>query len=233
MICENCGTENPNNARFCRKCGKTFVIVDEDNIGVVKKDKNMILAVIISFFLAGLGIAYAGNTKKGVLIFTIFALLVISGIISPLFRIIAILLWAYTLYLTYIEVEIANEVSNPNLVEDWKGWSTSKKVSFIIVVLIVLLIVAGGVMASLNLFNNNSDKNPTDNTLADVVDADYLMFNKGTDDSSDSDDGDVYYYYYEESDADQSSDGYKIDSYTDDDGNFHNTLSVNGSTVEI
>ena len=83
MICENCGTENPNNARFCRKCGKTFVIVDGDNVGVVKKDKNMILAVIISFFLAGLGIAYAGNTKKGVLIFTIFALLVISGIISP------------------------------------------------------------------------------------------------------------------------------------------------------
>lgn len=232
MICENCGTENPNNARFCRKCGKTFVIVDGNSSGIVKKEKNMILAVVISFFLAGLGIAYAGNIKKGALIFTVFILLVISGIISPFFRVAAILLWAYALYLTYVEVEIANDVSNPNLSQDWKSWNASKKISFIVVVLVVLLLVAGGVIASLNPTSTNTDKNSSDNSLGDVVNPEYLIFNGDSDDSSQ--DENVYYYYYDvDSDSDESAEGYKIDSYTDDDGNIHNTISVDGQTIDF
>lgn len=234
MICENCGTENPNNARFCRKCGKTFVSVDANNNGIVKKEKSMILAVVISFFLAGLGIAYANNVKKGVLIFIIFVLLAISGIISPLFRVIAILLWAYALYLTYVEVEIANGISNPNLVEDWRGWSASKKISFIVVVLIVLLMVIGGVVASLDLYSPNFDNNSTDNTPSDVVDMDYLLSDGNSYDDSSGSEDEVYYYYYDvESDNDVSSEDYKIDSYTDDDGNVHSTISVDGKTIDI
>lgn len=228
MICENCGTDNPNNARFCRKCGKTFVVVDGNSTGMVKKEKNMILAVVISFFLTGIGIAYAGNIKKGALIFIIFLLLAISGIISPLLGVVAILLWAYALYLTYVEVEIANGVEAPSLAEDWRGWRASQKTAFIIIVLIVLLLVSGGVMASLNPPKHNADDS-SDNALDDVVNTDYLMFDG--DDSSQGED--EVYYYYVDPDMEEPSEGYQIDSYTDDDGNVHSTISVDGNTVEI
>lgn len=43
MFCEYCGAENPDDATFCRECGKRL------NAIPVKNEKNMITALIISF----------------------------------------------------------------------------------------------------------------------------------------------------------------------------------------
>lgn len=53
MICNNCGCELADNATFCSKCGKKL------------KNKNIYIALVLTFILTGLGSIYAGNTKKG------------------------------------------------------------------------------------------------------------------------------------------------------------------------
>ena len=69
----------------------------------IMTDRTKEISLVISFFLTGLGIAYAGDVKKGV---TIFASAVICNLLSIyfglMFSIIAFLLWAYGMYATYM-----------------------------------------------------------------------------------------------------------------------------------
>ena len=66
-------------------------------------DKSKEIALLISFFLAGLGIAYVGDIKKGA---AIFASAVICNLLSIyfglIFSIIVFLIWAYGMYATYM-----------------------------------------------------------------------------------------------------------------------------------
>ena len=63
MFCEYCGAENPDDATFCRECGKRLNAIQ------VKNEKNMITTLIILYILNGLCIDYAGNVNKGVKLF--------------------------------------------------------------------------------------------------------------------------------------------------------------------
>jgi len=68
-------------------------------------NKNMKVALIISVVFTGLGIAYAGNIKKGVIIFACKMVLnILSMYFSMIFYVLGILLWIYGLYATYLEV---------------------------------------------------------------------------------------------------------------------------------
>lgn len=72
-------------------------------------EKNMIIALIISFIFTGLGIAYAGDVKKGVGIFAIGVILNILGIwVHIAFSYISLIVWIAALYLTYQEVKAVN-----------------------------------------------------------------------------------------------------------------------------
>lgn len=72
-------------------------------------EKSMIVAMIISIIFTGLGIAYAGDVKKGIIIFAIAAVLNILGwYVSSIFSFISILVWIYGLYATYQEVKAVN-----------------------------------------------------------------------------------------------------------------------------
>jgi uncharacterized Tic20 family protein len=71
--------------------------------------KNMAIAIIISFLLTGLGIAYAGDVKKGLIYFAIAIVLNILGMwVSFIFSILSLILWVYALYQTYLEVKAVN-----------------------------------------------------------------------------------------------------------------------------
>ena len=98
MKCKNCGQENTDDSKFCSSCGQML----KNNT----ESKNMILALVISFILTGLGIAYAGNRKKAIIIFVLGIIFNILGMAIPLFAVIGILIWAYGLYYTYNEVKI-------------------------------------------------------------------------------------------------------------------------------
>ena len=57
-------------------------------------EKSMVIALIISLIFTGLGIAYAGDTKKGVIIFAIAVILNILGMwVSTIFYIISFFVW--------------------------------------------------------------------------------------------------------------------------------------------
>lgn len=72
-------------------------------------EKNMIVAMIISFIFTGLGIAYAGDLKKGIGIFAVGVILNILGMfVNQIFSYISIIVWVVALYLTYQEVKAVN-----------------------------------------------------------------------------------------------------------------------------
>ena len=67
MFCEYCGAENPDDATFCRGCGKRL------NAMQAKNEKNMITALIISFILPGLCLKNTGIIAGKCLRFSILS----------------------------------------------------------------------------------------------------------------------------------------------------------------
>ncbi len=72
-------------------------------------DKNMIIALVLSFIWSGLGLIYAGDMKKGIILAVlalIFEALVFYG--YSIVGIIVFIIWIYSLYATYKEVKAVN-----------------------------------------------------------------------------------------------------------------------------
>ncbi len=67
-------------------------------------DREGAIALAISFFLPGLGLAYRGDYKKGIGIFAAVVICHIISIFSFTFSVIEFLVWAYGMYATYAEV---------------------------------------------------------------------------------------------------------------------------------
>lgn len=118
--CDKCGEELKNeNAKFCDKCGAEVKLpsnqqnnFNSSNMPLEVNEKSMPLAIIISFFLNGLGMAYAGNILKGVGYF--IGSIILSLIISSIFNefltfIINLIVWIIGLVLTYQEVNEVNQ----------------------------------------------------------------------------------------------------------------------------
>jgi len=109
MFCPHCGAENSDSATFCSKCGRTFSTNIENNNNSVKasnSSKSMFLALLLSFIFTGIGIAYAGNVKKGVIYFGIgFIISILYLVVSKIFGIIVFVFWIFALYVTYKEVK--------------------------------------------------------------------------------------------------------------------------------
>ena len=71
-------------------------------------DKDTAIALAISFFLSGLGIAYLGNAKKGAMIFGSVVVCHILSIFFFTFSVIEFIIWAYGMYATYQEANLVN-----------------------------------------------------------------------------------------------------------------------------
>lgn len=72
-------------------------------------EKNMVIALVLSLIFTGIGIVYAGDVKKGLTFFALSVILNILGMwVIFIFSWISILVWAYALYQTYLEVQAAN-----------------------------------------------------------------------------------------------------------------------------
>ena len=119
-FCPECGNQLKDGVKFCDRCGSqvlsdsTSPNDDMTNLMLYKaNEKSMIKALIISVFLPGLGIAYAGDTGKGVLYFVATIIIDVIGFFTlGIFNfIVSIPLWAGGLYLTHNEVEEVNEAN--------------------------------------------------------------------------------------------------------------------------
>ena len=231
MFCENCGSKVSDESTFCQNCGsKINSSVKASNEAVnVKQDKNLITALIISFILPGLGIFYAGNKKKGIILFIVGLIFAVIGRGVSICAVIGILIWAYALYETYNEVKKANGEENPNLIEDVKGLPKDKKIGAIIVIAIIFLVVVGGIVGALtpkqttttNDLNDDYDLNMTDSSTSE---SDDYSSSSSNDYSSSSSDGSSSYS--------SSSNGHDVSSHYEGEygsSDTHGTVYDDGS----
>ena len=135
MFCENCGKEVPGNAKFCSHCGNQ--IKKSHN---VTENRNMILALFLSIFLAGLGLCYADEKKKGIIIFVSILIFRYLRYVHVIFHIAAVIIWVYAIYETYKSVKIANGNENPNLTEDMKNLLNSENIFYILTIGILVVV---------------------------------------------------------------------------------------------
>ncbi len=71
--------------------------------------KNMIIAIVLSIIWSGLGLIYAGDMKKGIIL-AVLALIfeLLHLFVNSIFGIIVFIIWIYSLYATYKEVKAVN-----------------------------------------------------------------------------------------------------------------------------
>ncbi|MBE6501529.1 MAG: hypothetical protein E7Z79_03705 [Methanobrevibacter thaueri] len=72
-------------------------------------EKNMIIALVLSIIWSGLGLIYAGDIQKGIIL-AVLAIIaeLIFLFVSAIFGIVVFIIWVYSLYATYQEVKAVN-----------------------------------------------------------------------------------------------------------------------------
>ena len=71
--------------------------------------KNMIIALVLSLIWSGLGLIYAGDVQKGIILAVIAIIAeVLYLFVSQIFGIVVFIIWIYSLYVTYQEVKAVN-----------------------------------------------------------------------------------------------------------------------------
>lgn len=135
MFCDKCGTQLADNAAFCFNCGNQIKI---------KKNKNIYIALILTFIFTGLGSIYAGNTKKGLILLITRISLSALMIFSSIFFVFSMIIWAYAFYEAYRDVQIANGHQNPKLLNDFKTWDKNNQIIALLIIGIILIVAVGG-----------------------------------------------------------------------------------------
>ena len=71
--------------------------------------KNMIIALVLSLIWSGLGLIYAGDVQKGIILAVIAIIVeVLYLFVNQIFGIVVFIIWIYSLYATYNEVKAVN-----------------------------------------------------------------------------------------------------------------------------
>lgn len=202
MFCDNCGCKLADNATFCFKCGKKI------------KNKNIYIALVLTFILTGLGSVYAGNTKKGLLLIIIRVVFAVLTIFSNIFGILSVLVWVYGFYEAYNDVQIANRNSSPNLINDFKNWNQQNKIIAILIICVILILTLNSLISFSSTDSYPSDDSDTSNYVSYSYESPSSHY-KGVDTSPDTlakNDPDSYYDYYE------YGDNPDVDDYLESEG---------------
>ena len=77
--------------------------------GVIMAKKNMIIALVLSLIWSGLGLIYAGDVQKGIILAVVAIIAeVLYHFVNQIFGIVVFIIWIYSLYATYNEVKAVN-----------------------------------------------------------------------------------------------------------------------------
>ena len=205
MFCNNCGCELADNATFCSKCGNK----------IKTKSKNIYLALILTFFITGIGSVYAGNIKKGLVLFLArFVFILVGGFIANFFIILSILVWAYAFYEAYRDVQIANGHKNPKLIDDFQKWNQKSKTIAILITCVILAVVIFGCVG-ITIIDNYTPEDLSNYHHHSSSSSSHSSHYGGVDTSPNTvakNDPGSYYDYYEYGDND------KIDEYLESQG---------------
>ena len=205
MFCNNCGCELADNATFCSKCGNK----------IKTKSKNIYLALILTFFITGIGSVYAGNIKKGLVLFLArFVFILVGGFIANFFIILSILVWDYAFYEAYRDVQIANGHKNPKLIDDFQKWNQKSKTIAILITCVILAVVIFGCVG-ITIIDNYTPEDLSNYHHHSSSSSSHSSHYGGVDTSPNTvakNDPGSYYDYYEYGDND------KIDEYLESQG---------------
>lgn len=135
MYCNKCGTQNPDDASFCGKCG--------NNLKSTKPEKkNSGIAAVLSLIIPGIGQIYCGRAERGIKI------LIGTIVLLYIYIYIGILLWVWTIYDAY---QLAEKpvVKNKEEAENIKVLKQGLAVILILLMLLfVFVIIQGGTFKS-------------------------------------------------------------------------------------
>lgn len=71
--------------------------------------KNMIIAMILSVIWSGLGLIYADDMNRGIILLVLAIIFeVLNFYVNQLFGIVVFIIWIYSLYATYKQVKAVN-----------------------------------------------------------------------------------------------------------------------------
>ena len=117
MYCQNCGSQLPDSAKFCDRCGAkvgTDTECSNSNIeynmaSIMVNKKSEALALILSLLIPGLGQIYNGQVSKGAMM--IVAAIVCAVLIFVFFPIgiLYIVLWIYAMYDAFKDAKEYNQ----------------------------------------------------------------------------------------------------------------------------
>ena len=69
----------------------------------------MIIALVLSLIWSGLGLIYAGDVQKGIILAVVAIIAEILYLfVNQIFGIVVFIIWIYSLYVTYQEVKAVN-----------------------------------------------------------------------------------------------------------------------------
>lgn len=117
MYCQNCGSQLPDSAKFCDRCGaKVGTDTERSNsnteynmASIMVNKKSEALALILSLLIPGLGQIYNGQVSKGAMM--IVAAIVCAVLIFLFFPIgiLYIVLWIYAMYDAFKDAKEYNQ----------------------------------------------------------------------------------------------------------------------------
>lgn len=117
MYCQNCGSQLPDSAKFCDRCGaKVGTDTERSNsnteynmASIMVNKKGEALALILSLLIPGLGQIYNGQVSKGAMM--IVAAIVCAVLIFLFFPIgiLYIVLWIYAMYDAFKDAKEYNQ----------------------------------------------------------------------------------------------------------------------------
>ena len=117
MYCQNCGSQLPDSAKFCDRCGAKVGSATEQNssqteynmASIMVNKKSEALSLILSLLIPGLGQIYNGQVKKGAIM--IVAAVVCSFVMFLFFPLafLYLVLWIYGMYDAFKDAKEYNQ----------------------------------------------------------------------------------------------------------------------------
>ena len=117
MYCQNCGSQLPDSAKFCDRCGakvgtdteRSNSNIEYNMASIMVNKKSEALALILSLLIPGLGQMYNGQVSKGAMM--IVAAIVCAVLIFVFFPIgiLYIVLWIYAMYDAFKDAKEYNQ----------------------------------------------------------------------------------------------------------------------------
>lgn len=117
MYCQNCGSQLPDSAKFCDRCGaKVGTDTERSNsnteysmASIMVNKKSEALALILSLLIPGLGQIYNGQVSKGaMMIVAAIVCAVLTFVFFPI-GILYIVLWIYAMYDAFKDAKEYNQ----------------------------------------------------------------------------------------------------------------------------